>query len=57
VDHNKEKVFVLYKIREKGVVLSKIDELIDYYKTLIDPYIPFAEYALGIKEKERKQKM
>lgn len=48
---------MVYKAREKGVVLPKIDELIDYYKTLVDPYIPFADYSLGIKEKERKQKM
>ena len=35
--------------------MSKTDELPNYYKTLVDPYIPFAEYSLGIKEKKYKQ--
>ena len=37
--------------------MSKVDELVDFYKTMVDPFIPFPEYSLGIKEKERKQKM
>lgn len=38
-------------------MVDKVDELIDFYKTMVDPYIPFPEYSLGLKEKERKQRM
>jgi hypothetical protein len=38
-------------------VTSKLEELADYYKTMLDPYVPFADYTLGIKDKEKEKKM
>lgn len=53
VNHQTKKVSVIYNTKEKGSIVTKIDEIIDYYKTFIDPYVPFSEYGLGIREKER----
>lgn len=57
VDHSKRMVYVSYKMREQGTVLSKMDELIDYFRTLCDPYVPFPEYSLGMGQKQHRKKM
>ena len=57
IDHSKRITYVTYKVREEGTVLSKLDELIDYFRTMSDPYVPFPEYSLGMREKEHKKKM
>lgn len=57
VDNKNKKVYVNYRTRDQGNIISQNDELVDYYKTLVDPYIVFPEYRLGIKEKEKKERM
>lgn len=55
INHSELKVYVTYRAREENNYnpVLKIDEIIEFYKTLKDPYIPFPEYSLGIKDKER----
>lgn len=57
IENNDKKLYITYKAKEYSTVVDKVDELIDFYKTIADPYIPFPEYSLGLKEKERKERM
>ncbi len=49
IDNSNKKLYVSYRAKDQSSIVSKMDELVDFYKTLKDPYIVFPEYRLGIR--------
>ena len=42
--HSKGKAYLIYKTREKGALVGKMEEIPGYYKTFQDPYVPFSDW-------------
>lgn len=57
VDHRQCKVFIEFKKPNKQTnsIETEIIEIKSFYQTLIDPYVSFNEYALGIPDKYQQK--
>ena len=48
INNTERKIFVQYRYVEKGNANTFFKEITGLYETMVDPYINFSDYSLGI---------
>lgn len=56
INNVESKLFIEYLVEDKKTNgFRKCQDYIDkFYSTLVDPYIPFSEYGLGLQKKNKR---
>lgn len=56
ISNRERKIYVQYNYEENGEMGRFLNEIEGLYSTMVDPYINFSEYSLGLRRNEKKMK-